>query len=278
MKKNKIIRWFFNKLYRFKQPEMVGYWKNGDMARAKLTTINGSYAMIIEGEKYPLWGFPRGPVLFGPLAELKHITKNLLFNETWRYLEEGKDEEGMDYIKNRALPAIIREISKNQYHFFPPERLCPAVKELWRAMTAVENRMKGTEARNNFNLLKKGITFFFQEDDAYRFRLQWIAKYLDPNHFIKRVYRFFTRKRYSFTNEIESVLNFLCNAEIVPDMKGRIKLIRRVFLTLMRDYEFGTLIEEIVKELDWKKLKLSKGDTYYFRGKYFKVDADHFDY
>ncbi|MBI1834111.1 MAG: hypothetical protein HYR90_04800 [Candidatus Andersenbacteria bacterium] len=277
MKKNKIVRWLFGKLYKFRLPEMVQYWRFGDVARAKLVTLDsGAYGMVIEGEKYPLMGFPRGPVLFGPLARLKHIVKNVIFNEAWKLLEEGKtNEEIMNYMKSVAFPLIIEESKRNKYDMFPPEKLCPAVKELWRAMDAVGKRM-GLD--DWFKDLRDGIAFFFQEDDAYRFRFQWVAKYINPKSFWRKIYRFFTRKPYSFKKELELVLNFLENAEIVPDMKGRIKLIKRVMFSFLEDKDFGKLVEEIVWELDWKKLKLSKADTYYFRGKYFKVDLDHFDY
>ena len=68
------------------------------------------------------------------------------------------------------------------------------------------------------------------------------------------------------------------NAEIVPDMKGRAVLIKRVFFFFLQDSSFCQLLEDIVKEINWKKLYLSKADRYYFRGKYFKVDLENFDY
>ena len=270
MKKNKIVRMFFNWLYKFRLPEMVQYWKTGDMARAKLTTLkDGSYAMVIEGEKYPLYGFPRGPVLYGPLAKLKHMVKNLIFNEVWKLLEEGKtNEEIMAYVKDNALPIILGEINKSRYDFFPPHKMCPSVKELYRGLTNA-----GVD-----ETLTQGICFFFQEDDAYRFRFQWVAKYLNPRNIFRKIYRFITGKSYSFAKETEAVMNFLTESEIVPDMRGRIKLIKRVLFAFLEDKEFGELIKRVVWELDWKKLKLSKADTYYFRGKYFKVDNDKFDY
>ena len=278
MKRNKIIRWFFNKLYHIRLPSFVQYWKTGDKARAKLTTLkDGAYGMVIEGEKYPLMGFPRGPVLFGPLAKLKFMIKNYIFNEVWRILEEGTNEEAMEYVKNKALPIILEEIEKSKYHFFPVEKMCPMARELWRALTKIEERMSG-EDREQFKILKEGICFYFQEDDAYRFRLQWIAKYINPKNLIRKIYRFFTHKPYSFKKEIELVLNFMGEAEIVPDMKGRAKLIKRVLLSFLEDKDFGELIENIVWELNWKKLRLSAADIYFFRGKYFKCDWDHYDY
>ena len=280
MRKHKIIRWFFNRIYKIRLPEFVQYWKDGDSARAKLSVLkDGSYAMIIEGEKYPLYGFPRGPVLFGALARLKHLAKTLIFNQPWQMLEEGKtNEETMAYVKSVALPAIIAEIEKSHYDFFPPERMCPAVREIWRALSAVEKQLTNREAQYQFGVLKQGGTFFLQEDDAYRFRVQWIAKYLNPKALIRKIYYFLTRKPYSFKKELELVMKFLGDAEITPDMKGRDKLIKRILMLFLEDKEFGPLIEKIMWEINWNKLKLSKADTYYFRGKYFKVDYANYDY
>ena len=126
--------------------------------------------------------------------------------------------------------------------------------------------------------MKEGITFFLQEDDAYRFRFQWMAKYIDPKNLWRRLYYFVSHKKYSFAKELEQVFNFIGNAEIVPDMKGRTILIRRILFFFLEDPHFSSLIKGIVDELDWKKLCLSKADAYYFRGKYFKVDFDKFDY
>ena len=278
MKKNKIVRWFFNRLYKFKLPEMVQYWKTGDLARAKLVILkDGEYAMVIEGEKYPLQGFPRGPVLFGPIARLKHLAKNLIFNQIWELLEQGKtNQEVMVYVKNAAIPEIVKEINKSKYDMFPFEKMCPSIKELWRALTKVEEQMQNDLAREQLKVLKEGITFFLQEDDAYRFRLQWIAKFINPKSWWRKIW--YIGKDYSFKKELELVLNFLESSEIVIDMKLRVRLIKRVLMAFLEDKEFGELIEKIAKELNWSKLYLSKSDRYYFRGKYFKVDNEKFDY
>lgn len=277
MRKHKFIRFFFNKLYKIRLPEFVQYWKTGDVARAKLVTLeDGSYAMLIEGEKYPLYGFPRGPVLFGPLAKLKHLAKNLVFNHVWKMLEEKKSEEEiLNYLYGVAMPVLLEEIKKIKYDMFPPEKLCPAVREIYRAMTEVGKTVSDKE---EFLTLRDGFTFFLQEDDAYRFRVQWMARYINPKHPLRKLYYFLTRKEYSFTKELETIFNFMGNAEITPDMKGRTELIKRITFFVLGNEDLRNLIEKIVKEIDWNKVKLSRADTYYFRGKYFKVDLDKFDY
>ena len=250
------------------------------MAPAKLIVLeDGSYAMGIEGEKYPLYGFPRGNVLFGPLAKLKHLTKNLIFNQIWKMLEEKKStEEIHNYLFKVAVPVLLKEIESLKYDMFPPERLCPSVREVWRAMEAIEQRISDRDSRMEFEAIKRGFTFFLQEDDAYRFRLQWAAKYIDPKNFWRRIYYFVTGKQYSFTKELEYAFEFLGHAEITPDMKGRSVLIKRIVFFLIEDPDFRALLERLVAEIDWKKVYLSKSDLYYLRGKYFKADLDHFDY
>ena len=271
----RLVKWFFNLKYKWFPPEMVQYWKTGDLARAKLVVLtDDSYAMLIEGEKYPLYGFPRGPILFGILANLKHLGKNLIFNQAWKFLEEGKtNEEVMNYIRNVAIPTLSMEIEKCKYDMFPPEKLCPAIRELWRAFDILEKEVLD---QKQFRIIKKGITFFLQEDDAYRFRFQWMAKYINPGSLWRKIWYF--GRKYSFEKELKWAFDFLENAEIVPDMKGRIKLIKRIFFIFLEDKEFGKIINALIKELNWKKLYLSKSDRYYFRGKYFKVDLEKYDY
>mgnify|MGYP001607421373 CR=1 FL=1 len=85
-------------------------------------------------------------------------------------------------------------------------------------------------------------------------------------------------KPYSLKKELEWAFNFLENAEVVPDMKGRARLIKRTVFAFLEDPEFGAYIGALVKELNWRKLCLSRADKYYFRGKYFKCDLERFDY
>lgn len=179
-----LIKMFFNKWYRIKPPEMVEYWKRGDSARAKIVNdSDGSMKMQIEGEKYLYPGFPRGNVLTGGLATLKHKIKNAVFNE------------------------VFEEMQKHLHEALPPEKMIPFVRELLRVFELIEEAEVVPDMKARIRLIKKVVCFFLQEDDAYRFRAQWGLEHLN-----------------------------------------------------------------------FKKCKLSKADKYYFRGKYFKVDHDKFDY
>lgn len=179
---------FYNIWYRFFPPEMVKYWKTKDMARAKVThSDDGSLQMKIEGEKYPFPGFPRGHILTGSLAKIKHTIKNMVFNKAFAELEKMESQISTDSV--------------------PPEKMSPAVRELHRVLNELENAEVVPDMKGRIRLIRKVICHFLQEDDAYRFRFQWVMEHLDM-----------------------------------------------------------------------KKVKLTKEDKYYFRGKYFKVDYDHFDY
>lgn len=185
---SKITRWFFNLYFRVKPPPMVKYWKWGKPRRAKIQDgTESGLSMKIEGEDYEYPGFPRGHVLVGPLAKLKHTVKTQVFNQVFAELEKMTEEM--------------------KYDMLPPDKMAPAVRELYRVFDTLENAEVVDDMKGRIRLIKRVLTFFFQEDDAYRFRMQWVLEHLDM-----------------------------------------------------------------------KKMKLSDADKYFFRGKYFKVDHDKFDY
>src|SRR3990167_8565576 len=105
---NKIIKGFFNLRYRLKPPEMVSYWLRGDSARARvLNAEDGSIQMEIEGEKYKYPGFPRGHVLTGKLADLKHKIKNMVFNQAFAEIEKMAEDSKYDMApKEKMVPAL----------------------------------------------------------------------------------------------------------------------------------------------------------------------------
>ncbi len=184
----KLVKLFFNSYYKIKPPESVQYYKTGEFAKARLLNAkDGSLQMEIKGEKYPFAGFPRAHVLTGPLAALKHKIKNMVFNQVFEEIDKMAKEYNSEML--------------------PPEKMCPAVREMHRVMDDLENMEVVDDMKGRIKLIKKVLTFFLQEDDAYRFRAQYFLSHIDQS-----------------------------------------------------------------------KVKLSKSDKYYARGKYWKVDADHYDY
>lgn len=245
-----------------KQKEMVKYWKTKDSVQAKVILLpEGHYGMQMEGEKYPFPGFPRGVLLFGNLSPLKHWIKNKIFNDSWRLLDEGKNI--IPHIRNEALPYIWDLAEKTKYDMLPYEKLCPAVKEIYRAFTEVYNKTKS----ENVKKLRDVMCFILQEDDAYRFRVQWLFKFFKWSLFRKPILHVF-----------DFALANLEHAEVVGDMKERQRLLRRVLLAILKDKRAYELFSMFMKELDFKKVKLSKADKYFFRAKYFKVDYPEDEY
>lgn len=247
---------------------MVQYWKYKESCAAKITKAeDGSTIMILEGEKYPFPTFPRGHLLIGnkqgeyPLfSQLKHQIKNKVFNESWDMLERG--EEISSHIKEKLFGEIANLSEGLKYDAIPPDKMCRPVREIHRAWTK-------TAPKHTFSL-RDYLCFILQEDDAYRNRVQWIVKYFNPNIWYMR----FSDPVKLFGKSLE-----MCeNAEVIGDMKERIRLLRRVLLEALKDKSIRKCFIDFVREVDWKKVALTKADSYHFRGKYFKVDYDVLDY
>lgn len=232
---------------------MVSWWKTKAAVQAKVTTAkDGSYIMYMEGEKYPFPGYPRGHLLYGSLSPLKHWIKVKIFNDSWWKLEDGVPEKQVvDDIKGPILSHILELGEKSKYDMLPISKNVPPVREIHRAWTLA--------SRGDERLLKLRdiVTFIFNEDDAYRMRFQWVAPYF---------------KKLGF----EEGMDMLENAEVIDDMKERIRLLKRIIALLINDKP--AFWETFMKELDIKKVQLTKADKYYMRAKYFKVDYPWYDY
>ncbi len=249
---------FYNRKYR--DAECVQYWKTKMAIKAKVTTAeDGSYMMWLEGEKYPFPGFPRGALLFGTLSPMKHIIKNFIFNDTWALLEEGKDKEAIERIKNEGLDKICKLAEEAKYDMLPPERTCPAVREIYRAFTVVAEGLEG-KRKYQVEMLRNAMCYVLQEDDGYRFRAQWTFKFF-PKWLFK-----------NYLKQFVYALEMIEHAEIVDDMKERMRLLRRVLKLILSDPTIQKLFNQLFDEMDWKKVRLSKADKYYFRAKWFKCD------
>lgn len=252
---------FYNWLYAFRPPEMVSWWKRQSAVQAKATEAkDGSYMMWMQGEKYPFPGFPRGHLLFGSLSPLKHQIKNQVFNEAWAMLEAEKPRtEVISHIKG-VLKGNILDLGKDaKMDMLPIEKQVPAVREIHRAWTA-------TSTSKELNEFRDIVCFILNEDDGYRFRFQWLAEWF-PLWMKRNPLKYF-----------EKALNMLEHAETLGDMKERIKLLRRITLLLLEDKGTREWFTRFAKEINWKKVKLSKADKFYFRAKYFKVDFRKYDY
>lgn len=249
---------------------MVQYWMTSDASPAAITTNSEGASIMKIGdgdrrETYDFPGFPRSHMLYGtfkgrphgPVSVLKHEIKTQIFNECWKLLEEGKDIRG--HIRE-VLPKIFELLKDMEYDMIPHEKMFKGVKEIWRAMTVLEKKYQSKNIEN----LKKVLCLIMSEDDAYRLRVSWIVQifswFRDP------------------AKNLEIALGELEHAEVVRDMKEKAVLLKTVLVAYLKDPHIRKLFNEFFKEVDWKKVRLSEGDKYHFRAKYFKVDLDKFEY
>lgn len=114
-----------------------------------------SVELHILDEKYPMRVFPRHHLLHGPLAPLKRYIKNLVIEQLVK-----------------CLPFKI-----------PDENLSEPVKELARVFNLLIEAEDEPEMKRLMGQFKDAITMILQEDDAWRYRLQWAAEQLDMKKF-----------------------------------------------------------------------------------------------
>ncbi len=252
-------KFWYNKVLRKNPASMplVRYWMTKEMASAKVVTApDGSTVMHIEGEDYPFPTFPRGHILFGKLSKLKHEIKNQVFNEAWAKLEKGEDIT--QHIKTKLFKDISQYFEPLRYDVVPVNKMTPSVRELHRAWTKV--------APPRTFILRDYLCFILQEDDAYRIRVQWLVTGFGWFFKLNPV------KTFTFA------LGMLEHGEVIGDMKERQRLLNRVVVAALQDPHIKDLFIKFFREVNWKKVKLTKGDLYHFRGKYFKADLDKFEY
>lgn len=240
---------------------MVKYWKTSSSIPAKVTIENGALVMKMEGEDETFPGFPRGHSLFGSLSPLKHQIKNQIFNDSWKKLEDGISHDVIISDIKRILSTGLTEFWENvRYDAVPPQKMVKAVKEIWRVLTILEKE------EPKIRPIKEMLCFILQEDDAYRFRVQWLFDIFRPRWWINPV------KWFSIA------LTELENAEIIGDMKERQRLLKRILLLILEDKKILYFFKRFCSLVDWKKVRLSKADRYHFRGKWFKTDWMYFEY
>ena len=240
--------------------EMVRYWKYRDTIEPKVTKAeDGSTIMIMRGEKYPIQGFPRQHILHGPLSPLKHWLKNRVFNEAWHALEQGREQDVIDETKVKLWQVLDEWFTPLKYDLMPPGSMTASVREVHRALTVV------AQGNTKILQLRDALTLILQEDDAYRYRLGFVASW-------------FPLIKWNPIKCFDYSLEALEHAEVVDDMKERMRLLRRILMTLLKDKRIKELFLAFFKECDWKKVKLTKADKYHLRAKYFRADLDKFSY
>mgnify|MGYP001560260244 FL=1 len=257
----RLLKKFFYKIIK-KSPvdfEIVRYWKKSGAVAAKvIKSKEGHLIMKLENEKYPFPTYPRGYLLFGKLSKLKHEIKNQIFNESWWKLEDKiPKEEIIQDIKHKLFNEIAQIAELSKYDMLPPEKMCPSIREIYRAWTKVSPET---------GMLRDYLCMILQEDDSYRWRVSWLVNWF--GWFMKR----------HPIKSFDYALKMLEHGEVIGDMKERQRLLRRILLLVLEDKNIRNKFEMLFREINWDKVKLTKADKYYFRGKYFFVDYDVIDY
>ena len=164
----------------------------------------------------------------------------------------------------KTFDKIFLLAENTKYDQVPYERMFKPVKEIYRAWTKVASGERSLKIRDI-------LTFILQEDDGYRFRVQWLVTYFNPNKWWMRIWG-------DPIQQFEKALFMTERAEVIGDMKDKIKLLKTILMLILKDESIKDKFLAFCKEVDWNKVKLSKADKYHFRGKYFKVDYQLFDY
>ena len=256
----------------------VKYWKTKQSVSAIITKAeDGSTIMKMEGEDYPFPTYPRGYLLIGeneqytPFSTLKHQIKNKIFNEAWAELESGDNKRNIiDNIKYKLVNEIPFYYEPLKYDALPMNKMCPSVREIYRAWTKVGGNSQ----------IRDYLCLILQEDDAYRFRVQDMLEYFYPELWWKKIIRIILFR--SYLNDIKKYLaramKIMEHCEVIDDMKERERLWARIFLLMLEDKELSDRFISFCKELKWKKVFMTEGDRYHMRGKYYKADYRLFDY
>ena len=254
--------------------EMVKYWKRAEAVEAKLTKQDGATTMVMADEKYPIWGFPRGHLLipqsktfvgevrtlddqiakYGAFSVLKHEVKQM-FNNAWRKLEEGLPREQVIAEAKRELFKALDIVDLLRYDLVPPQSMTPSIREIYRALTKIGCPDK----------LRDVLTLILQEDDGYRYRVEWLAIWI-PLIRINPVKIF------------DKGLRMIEESEVIGDMKRKIKLLRRIVMLGMEDPNIKKMFIKFFREVKWRKVRITAGGRYHFRAKYFRVDSDVLEY
>lgn len=132
-----------------------GERKGKELAQPVWNAEKKTTELHIRDERYPMRAFPRNHVLHGPLGPLKRYIKNL----------------------------IIEQLVKCLPYKIPDENLAEPVRELARVFDLMAQAEDEPEMKRLVGQFKDAICMILQEDDAWRYRLQWAAEQLNMKKF-----------------------------------------------------------------------------------------------
>lgn len=145
----KILRKILGIPKKYKEQVMYGVRGGKQLAKSKLNK-DGEIILDIKGEKYPLAGHPRHHFMHGPLSPLKNKMKNLVIE---------------------SIPKLLEKCISSQ---LPEEQWCVSVKAIGKVFDKWIEAEDEPSMKYLAGQIKDAICMFLQEDDAYRFRVQWL--------------------------------------------------------------------------------------------------------
>lgn len=146
----------FNFLKRDKEQVLYGEKGKGKQwAQPRINKKTGEMELYIKDEKYPLRGHPRHSVMHGPMAELKRWMKNMVIEQLAQHID-------------KILPHKTRE-----------QEWAEPIKEIARVFDLVIEAEDEPEMKKLMGQFRDPICMVLQEDDAWRFRVQWALERLN---------------------------------------------------------------------------------------------------
>lgn len=151
-----------------------------------------------------------------------------------------------------------------QYQLLKPYRYCPTVRETYRVLILMAERVKKSSFKQKLLLLVRDFLCMILElDTAYKFRWYDIMAEAKKEELIR------TDKRQ--VKEVKRLLGLLCQREI--SQKGMAEKFRRIGKYLILGLRFSKflrkLVAEFFREADLEKIKPDEGDKYYL---YLRMD------
>lgn len=177
------------------------YWFPGFPRQHVL--IGGSLQKFKKAMKFKIFH-----VMFNIVPAIKETEYSSFLKDIWRVITMMKHAEitedmrsevwnlclaytyfmhkGKDILSGKEiLDSVREEIEATKYDMIPIEQCCTFVKEIWSALTELEKIETDRDIKEFINTLKRPICFFLQEDDAWRFRYQWVFERLNRKIYSK---------------------------------------------------------------------------------------------
>jgi hypothetical protein len=219
----------------------------------------GGILVYLYNYKYPYKGIPDANSV-----ENLHIVKNIVKKlfEVLKGLSKPKIIGVIIvcyFIKNIILDYFDRVVRwRLENDFLKPERYCVSMRELHKVLTEIAKKQRDKFVKKGLLLIRDIFCMFFEYDSAYRFRFQDIINETDKEELLAGGER--------MRKEIKRLLYILNERESFRTAKAireKFTMSVDIMLAILKFKPYERIFIEIVKELDFEKLKPDAGDKYF---------------